>query len=53
VMIGLVYGLLLWVITQIAFATGVNVALSSLPAMHLAVAHAVFGVVLGWLIGRK
>jgi hypothetical protein len=52
VMIGLVYGLLLWVITQIAFATGVNVALSSLPAMHLAVAHVIYGAALGWLAGR-
>jgi hypothetical protein len=52
VMIGLAYGLLLWLITQIAFATGINVALSSLPTAHLAVAHAIYGAVLGWLTGR-
>jgi len=53
VLIGLAYGLLLWLITQITFAAGINVALSSLPATHFAVAHALFGLVLGWLIGRK
>jgi hypothetical protein len=53
VMIGLAYGLLLWLITQITFAAGINVMLNSLPAVHFAVAHALFGLTLGWLIGRK
>ena len=52
VLIGLAYGLLLWAITQIAFATGISVALSSLPTVHLAVAHLVYGAALGWLAGR-
>jgi hypothetical protein len=52
VMIGLAYGLLLWLITQIAFASGINVALSSLPPVHLAVAHMIYGAALGWLTGR-
>jgi hypothetical protein len=52
VIIGLAYGLLLWLITQIAFATGINVALSSLPGVHLAAAHLVYGATLGWLAGR-
>jgi hypothetical protein len=42
----------LWLIAQLAFATGVNVALSSLPAVHLAIAHLVYGAALGWLVGR-
>ena len=50
--IGLAYGLLLWLITQIAFAAGVNVALSNLSTVHFAVAHAVYGATLGWLAGR-
>ena len=50
--VGLVYGLLLWLITQIAFAAGINVALSSLPAVHLALAHVIYGAMLGWLAGR-
>lgn len=52
VIIGLTFGLLMWLITQIAFAAGINVALSSLPAVHFAVAHALYGLTLGWLIGR-
>ncbi len=52
VAIGLAYGLLLWLITQIAFAAGISVALSSLPTVHLAVAHALYGLTLGWLTGR-
>jgi uncharacterized membrane protein len=52
VIIGFLYGLLLWLITQIAFAAGINVALSSLPTVHLAVAHVIYGAVLGWLTGR-
>ena len=50
--IGLVYGLLLWLITQITFAAGLDIALSSVPALHLVVAHVVYGAVLGWLAGR-
>jgi hypothetical protein len=49
---GVTFSLLLWLITQIAFAAGINVALSSLPAVHLAVAHLVYGATLGWLAGR-
>ena len=52
VIIGLAYGLLLWLITQVAFVAGINVALSSLPTVHFAMAHALFGLTLGWLIGR-
>jgi hypothetical protein len=52
VMIGSAYGLLLWLITQIAFTAGINIALSSLPTVHLAVAHVIYGAVLGWLTGR-
>jgi hypothetical protein len=49
---GVGYGLLLWLITQIAFAAGISVALNSLPALHLAVAHVIYGAALGWLTGR-
>jgi hypothetical protein len=49
---GVTYSLGLWLITQLAFAASIPVALSSLPAVHLAVAHALFGLTLGWLIGR-
>ena len=49
---GTTFGLLLWLITQIAFAAGINVALSNLPTVHLAVAHTIYGAALGWLTGR-
>lgn len=52
-LVGLAYGLLLWLITQIAFAVGINVSLNSLAAVQLAVAHVIYGVVLGWLAGRR
>lgn len=50
--IGLVFGPLMWLITQLAFAAGINVALSGLSAVHFAVAHGVYGLMLGWLVGR-
>jgi len=50
--IGLGFGLLVWLITQLAFAAGINIALSSLPAGHFAVAHVIYGAALGWLTGR-
>jgi hypothetical protein len=49
---GVMFGLLLWLITQIAFAAGINVALNNLPTVHLAVAHVIYGAALGWLTGR-
>ncbi len=49
---GVTFSLVLWLITQIAFAAGINVALYSLPAAHLAVAHVMYGAALGWLTGR-
>jgi hypothetical protein len=49
---GVTFGLLLWLITQVAFAAGINVALSNLPTVHLAVAHLIYGAALGWLTGR-
>ncbi len=52
VIIGCVYGLFLWSIAQIAVAAGINVGLGSLPAVHLATAHVIYGVTLGWLVGR-
>ena len=53
VIIGLAYGLLLWVMTQIAFAGGLNVPLSNLPIVHFAAAHALYGLTLGWLSSRS
>lgn len=52
IIIGLVYGLVLWSIAQVAVTAGINVGLGSLPATHLAVAHVIYGVTLGWLASR-
>ena len=52
VIIGLAYGLLLWAIAQIAFVPGASVALSSLPAVHITIAHAIYGISLGVLSSR-
>jgi uncharacterized BrkB/YihY/UPF0761 family membrane protein len=51
-LIGVTFSLVLWLIAQIAFAAGTIVALSSLPAVHLAAAHLAYGATLGWLAGR-
>ena len=34
------------------FAAGISVTLSGLPTVHLAGAHVIYGVTLGWLTGR-
>ncbi len=52
VIIGVMYGLLLWLITHIILAAGINIALSSVPMPQLAVAHAIYGATLGWLVSR-
>ena len=52
IIIAAAFSLVLWLITQIAFAADIQVALSSLPAAHLALAHGIYGVTLGWLTGR-
>jgi hypothetical protein len=51
-MMGVTFSMLLWLITQIALAAGITVALNSLPPVHLAAAHALYGLMLGWLTGR-
>ena len=52
IIMGAAFSLVLWLITQIAFAADIDVALSSLPAAHLALAHGIYGVTLGWLTSR-
>lgn len=53
---GAVYGLLLWLlaigVSGSVLAVGGGHWLSALPAVHLALSHLLFGVTLGWLIGR-
>ena len=51
-LLGLVYGLLLYAIAQTALATGVDSGLRQLTAVNLIMSHAVYGVVVGYLMGR-
>ena len=51
-LMGVTFSMLLWLITQMAFAAGITVALNGLPPVHLAAAHLVYGATLGWLAGR-
>ena len=53
VLIGLVYGLLLWSIAQVAITAGINDSLGSLPVVHLVVAHVIYGVTLGCMARRR
>lgn len=51
-LVGGVYGLLLWLAAQVVFLPGMNSALSLIPPLQFAAAHIVYGLVLGYLIGR-
>lgn len=51
--LGLAYGLLLWLMAQGLIATSAGAALREMPALHFAVAHLVYGIVTGWLIARQ
>lgn len=51
-MIGLAYGMLLLLVAQGLTLAGAATALREIPAVHLALAHLVYGVVLGWLVAQ-
>jgi hypothetical protein len=52
-LMGLVYGLALFLLAQGLAATPAGAALREIPTLHFAVAHLVYGLVLGWLVGRS
>ncbi len=52
-LIGAAYGLGLWVLAQYLFLPGLHSALEAIASSHFAVAHLVYGVVLGYLWGRS
>ena len=52
-LIGLAYGLLLYAIAQTALATGVDSGLAQFTAVILLLAHVIYGLVLGIILGRK
>lgn len=52
-LLGLAYGLLLYGVVQTALATGIDSGLVQFTAVILLLAHAIYGVVLGIILGRK
>ena len=52
-LIGLAYGLLLWAVAQASLFSSADSPLRELPALHFALAHAVFGLTLGLAMPRK
>jgi hypothetical protein len=52
-LLGLGYGLLLFLIAQGLVATPAAALLREIPTPHFAIAHLVYGAVLGWLVARN
>lgn len=52
-LLGLAYGLLLYGVVQTALAMGIDSGLVQFTAVILLLAHAIYGLVLGILLGRK
>ena len=53
VVLGLAYGLLLLLVAQGLLSSPAGAALREIPTLPFAVAHLVYGVVLGWLVARS
>ena len=53
VLIGLVYGLVLLLVAQGLTLIGAGTTLREIPAVHFAMAHLIYGLVLGWLVARS
>jgi hypothetical protein len=52
-LMGLVYGLALLLVAQGLTAVYAGAALREIPALHFALAHLIYGLVLGWLVARR
>ena len=50
---GLVYGLALLLVAQGLTLIGAGVPLREISAVHFALAHLIYGLVLGWLVARS
>ena len=51
-LMGLVYGLALLLVAQGLAVVSMGVPLREISAVHFAIAHLVYGLVLGWLVAR-
>lgn len=52
-LVGVVYSLLLLVIAQTILVPATAASFREIPVTHLALAHGLYGLVLGWLIGQN
>jgi hypothetical protein len=52
-LIGLAYGLVLLLIAQGLTAVNAGAALREILTVHFALAHLIYGLVLGWLVARR
>ena len=52
-LLGLVYGLFLFLVGEWVILPGSGSTLMAIPAWLFGVAHLLFGLILGWQIGRK
>jgi hypothetical protein len=52
-LIGLVYGLMLLLLAQGLTLIGAGTTLREIPVVQFAIAHLVYGLVLGWLVARS
>lgn len=52
-LIGLVYGLVLLLLAQGLTLTGAGTTLREIPVAQFAIAHLIYGLVLGWLVARN
>lgn len=51
-LMGVAYGLLLWLLAQTVLLPGANSPLQTFPTLHFALGHVVYGLVLGLLINQ-
>jgi|WetSurMetagenome_2_1015567.scaffolds.fasta_scaffold09827_6 hypothetical protein len=52
-LIGLVYGLMLLLLAQGLTFIGAGTTLREIPVVQFAIAHLIYGLVLGWLVARS
>lgn len=52
-LLGALFGVGLWLAAQFIFLPGLNSALAGLQPLFFAVGHLVYGLVIGYLIGRR
>ncbi len=50
--VGIIYGLLLWLAAQYILLPGSGSALRTMPVVQFLPAHALYGLMLGWWFGR-